>query len=402
MSDPGPADGGNDPVDAASCCDPARLTRGVGRVGHPRAVTGATEPLRPRWPVPGGRVGRLLLASPVPHVLPAVARTATALGLNAELLPGLLDVVDDSSPLDGRRFSRLFARLARELSAAETDAVRVATDPDSDDGVALAAQLLAAPTLSVELARRGVTVEVGLLTEAALWPVYQPVVDLAEGRVVGHEALLRGRVDGREVGGGDLFFLAAAAGWADRLDRLAREAAITGAAGWLGAADLYVNSSPEAVYRPQVCLAGTEQAVHDSGIAPGQLVVEVVEAHAARDRGHLLSVLEHQRSLGWRVALDDVGVGWSSLALVSAVRPDVVKLDKALVGRLDDAAARAVVGALVELAHTLDAVVVAEGVETEQRADQARALGVDLGQGWLFGHPVAPEPSAEPELLSSP
>ena len=126
-----------------------------------------------------------------------------------------------------------------------------------------------------------------------------------------------------------------------------------------------------------------------------------VEAHAARDRGHLLAVLEHQRSLGWRVALDDVGVGWSSLALVSALRPDVVKLDKALVGRLDDGAAQAVVGALVELAHSLGAVVVAEGVEHEQRADQVRALGVDLGQGWLFGRPVRPA-VALPEELAVP
>ncbi|MCW2583598.1 MAG: Diguanylate phosphodiesterase [Klenkia sp.] len=363
-------------------------------------MSGPADDLRPGWPAPR-RVRRLLLATPLDHVLPMVARSATALGLNAETTPGLLDVVEDSRPLDGRRFDQLFARLARELTSAETDAVRVALDPDSDDGAVLAAQLLAAPTLSVELARRGVTVEVGLLTEAALWPVYQPVVDLADGRVVGHEALLRGRVDGREVGGGDLFFLAAAAGWTDRLDRLAREAAIRGAAGWLGAADLYVNSSPEAVFRPQVCLEGTEAAVHDAGLRPDQVVVEVVEAHAARDRGHLLAVLEHQRSLGWRVALDDVGVGWSSLALVSALRPDVVKLDKALVARLDDVAAQAVVGALVELAHSLDAVVVAEGVEHEQRADQVRDLGVDLGQGWLFGRPVRPA-VAVPEELAVP
>lgn len=357
--------------------------------------------LRPGWPEPRP-VRRLLLACPVPHVLPVIARTATVLGLNAELVPGLLDVVDDSSPLDGRRFQRLFDRLAHELAAAETDIVRIATDPDDIDGTALAAQLLAAPTLSVELARRGVTVEVGLLTDAELWPVYQPVVDLDDGRVTGHEALLRGRVDGREVGAGDLFFLAAAAGWSDRLDRIAREVAITGAAGWLGAADLYVHSSPETIYRPQVCLAGTERAVHDSGLKPGQLVMEVVEAHAARDRGHLLAVLEHHRSLGWRVALDDVGVGWSSLALVSAVRPDVVKLDKALVGRLDDAGARAVVGALVELAHSLGAVVVAEGIETEQRADQVRSLEVDRGQGWLFGRPARPSRQEEPELLPWP
>ncbi len=142
----------------------------------------------PRFPLPG-RVSRLLLASPVAHVLPILARAATDLGLNAELVPGLVDVVDDSSPLDARRFDRLLARLARDLSPAETDVVRVAADPGDDDGIAFAAQLMAAPTLSVELARRGITAEVGLLAEAELYPVYQPVVDLADGRTTGFEAL---------------------------------------------------------------------------------------------------------------------------------------------------------------------------------------------------------------------
>jgi EAL domain-containing protein (putative c-di-GMP-specific phosphodiesterase class I) len=209
----------------------------------------------------------------------------------------------------------------------------------------------------------------------------------------------RGRVGRREIGGGDLFFLAESAGWLDRLDRIAREAAIRGAGGWLGTADLYVNSNPAAIHRPQVCLAGTERAVHDTGLSPAQLVLEVVESSAITDRGHLLSVLEHHRSLGWRVALDDVGAGWSSLALVSAVRPDVVKLDKELIARLTDAGPRAVARSLIGLAHGLGAVVVAEGVESERMADEVRELGVDLGQGWFFGRPVRREPEVEQELV---
>ena len=356
-------------------------------------VSGTADVLRPSWDTPE-RATRLLLASSLSHVLPSLARTAGAVGLDVYADPGLLEVVDPGG--DGRRTQRFLQRLARELTAAETEAVRVAADPPEDE-VALATRLLSAPTLAVELARRGVTVEIGVLTDAELWPVYQPIVSLADGTVVAHEALLRGRVDGREVGGGDLFFLAESAGWLDRLDRVAREAAIRGAAGWLGGADLYVNSNPAAVYRPQVCLAGTEQAVHDGGLSPRQLVFEVVESHAIADRGHLLAVLEHHRSLGWRVALDDVGAGWSSLALISAVRPDVVKLDRELVSRLTDAGPRAVASSVISLAHGLGATVVAEGVESERVADEVRALGADLGQGWWFGRPVRPEPEVEPE-----
>ncbi|MGZ4548516.1 MAG: EAL domain-containing protein [Blastococcus sp.] len=341
-----------------------------------------------------GRAGRVLLATSIGHVLPTVARLANALGLTVYSSPQLLDIVDDRS---GRGLERLFQRMARELTAAETEAVRVATDPPAD-GAALTARLLTAPTLAVELARRGVTVEVGVLAEAEFWSVYQPIVSLADRATVAHEALLRGVVDGREVGGGDLFFVAESAGWLHRLDRIGRESAVTGAASWLGDDDLFVNFNPTSIYRPQVCLASTERAVHETGIAPSQLVFEVVESHAIADRGHLVSVLEHYRSLGWRVALDDVGAGWSSLSLLAAVRPEVVKLDKALVQELPDDGARTVLRAVTDLAHQLGAVVVAEGVETEQLADEVTAIGADLGQGWLFGRPVRPEPPApEPE-----
>jgi EAL domain-containing protein (putative c-di-GMP-specific phosphodiesterase class I) len=341
-----------------------------------------------------GPASRALIATSIGHVLPSVARIAKALGLTVYSSPQLLDVLDDR---DGRRLNRLFQILARELTAAETEALRVVTDPPGE-GAALTARLLTAPSLAVELARRGVTVEVGVLADAEFWSVYQPIVSLADRSTVAHEALLRGVVDGREVGGGDLFFVAEQAGWLHRLDRIGRESAISGAVPWLGDDDLFVNFNPLSIYRPQVCLASTERAVHETGIAPAQLVFEVVESHAVADRGHLVSILDHYRSLGWRVALDDVGAGWSSLSLLAAVRPEVVKLEKSLVQELPDDGARTVLKAVTDLAHSLGAVVVAEGVETERLADEVTAIGADLGQGWLFGRPVRPAPPVgEPE-----
>jgi EAL domain-containing protein (putative c-di-GMP-specific phosphodiesterase class I) len=343
------------------------------------------------WEVPAPAT-RALLAASIGHVLPAVARAAEAIGLTVHATPQLLDLIDDRG---GRGLALLFQRLARVLTDAEAEALRVVTNPPVD-GAALTARLLTAPTLAVELARRGVTVEVGVLAEAEFRSAYQPIVSLADRSVVAHEALLRGVVDGREVGGGDLFFVAEQAGWLPRLDRIGRESAITGAESWLGDDDLYVNFNPASIYRPQVCLASTARAVEETGIAPGQLVFEVVESHAIADRGHLVSVLDHFRELGWRVALDDVGAGWSSLSLLAAVRPDVVKLDKRLVQELPDDGARTVLKAVTDLAHQLDAVVVAEGVETERLAEEVAALGADLGQGWLFGRPVCREASVEP------
>jgi EAL domain-containing protein (putative c-di-GMP-specific phosphodiesterase class I) len=353
-------------------------------------ICGGVCGCRQNWEVPGPAT-RALMATSIGHVLPTVSRLAKAMGMTVHSAPQLVDVVDHRG---GRTLDLLFHRLARELTAAETEALRVVTDPPVE-GAALTARLLTAPTLAVELARRGVTVEVGVLAEAEFWSVYQPIVSLADRSVVAHEALLRGVVDDREVGGGDLFFVAEQAGWLHRLDRIGRESAIAGAVPWLGDDDLFVNFNPTSIFRPQVCLASTERVVHDTGIDPGQLVFEVVESHAIADRGHLVSILDHYRSLGWRVALDDVGAGWSSLSLLAAVRPEVVKLDKALVQELPDDGARTVLKAVTDLAHQLGAVVVAEGIETERLADEVTALGADLGQGWLFGRPVRPDPPVE-------
>ena len=126
-------------------------------------MTGPADVVRPSWGTPQ-RARRLLLASTLNHVLPSISRIAGAMGLRIGTAPGLLDIVDDEG---GRRVDRLLQRLARELTTAETEPVRATTEPPSD-GVALAPRLLTAPTLAMELARRGITVEMGLLTAAEL------------------------------------------------------------------------------------------------------------------------------------------------------------------------------------------------------------------------------------------
>src|SRR4051812_49602792 len=171
------------------------------------------------------------------------------MGLAVHASPRMLDIADERG---GRWLDRLFARLAHELTDAETSVLRVVPDPPADDD-AFATALLTAPTLAVELARRGITVEIGVLAEAEFWSVYQPIVSLADRSKVAHEALLRGLVDGREVPGGDLFFVAEAAGWLHRLDRIGREAGGAGAPGWLGEGGPFVDFSPRPLLPPPGC-----------------------------------------------------------------------------------------------------------------------------------------------------
>ena len=220
---------------------------------------------------------------------------------------------------------------------------------------------------------------------------YQPLIDLGSHEVVGFEALLRASDEqGKEIPAGALFGAAAAGGWTDLLDRIGRETAITDAAGWLGERQLFINFVPTSIYRPEVCLATTIDAARRSGVPLDRLVFEVVESHRTDDPDHLLSIVAQYRSKGAKVALDDVGTGYSTLALVARLQPDVVKVDMELVQQLPDPVATSIVGSIVELSHGIGAKVIAEGIETEEQAAAVTALGIDIGQGWLYGRPALP------------
>ena len=220
---------------------------------------------------------------------------------------------------------------------------------------------------------------------------FQPIVDLVDGQLVGHEALLRATDDrGRELPASELFGAAAAGGWTNALDRIGREVAIRDAAPWLDHGLLFINFVPTSVYRPELCLASTTAAADRHGIDLRQVVFEVVETDRTDDPMHLTTVIEHYRSRGARIALDDVGSGYSSLNLVARLRPDIVKLDMELVQALPDPAAVAIVRAIIDLSRGIDATVIAEGLETEEQRRVAQDLGADWGQGWLFGRPQLP------------
>jgi EAL domain-containing protein (putative c-di-GMP-specific phosphodiesterase class I) len=124
--------------------------------------------------------------------------------------------------------------------------------------------------------------------------------------------------------------------------------------------------------------------------------VVFAEAHSV-GMGHALELQALARAAGLRLAIDDVGAGFSSLRHIVATAPDVIKLDRSITaGVSTDRVLSTLVGSLVTFAHGSGARVVAEGVETAEDATALRALGVDHGQGWHFGRPGPPEALALP------
>ncbi|MEU4423346.1 EAL domain-containing protein [Actinoplanes sp. NPDC024001] len=235
-----------------------------------------------------------------------------------------------------------------------------------------------------------------LLDLRAVTPVFQPLIDLATGRVLGYEALSRGPAGTPWEFPGALFAAAREVGREAELDWICRAVAYRAAlaAGFGPDLTLFVNMEPTA-WRSG-CPADLEPIV-DQARTRLRVVTEMTERAIAADPAALLSAAENCREAGWGVALDDVGADPMSLALMPFVHPDVVKLDMGLLRAPDDPATARVVAAVSAYAEASGAVVLAEGIETTHHLAVAHTMGATVGQGWHFGRP-APLPSPLPPL----
>lgn len=240
-----------------------------------------------------------------------------------------------------------------------------------------------------------------ILAGGTIRTVFQPIVRLGTREVVAHEALSRGPAGPLERPDA-LFSAAAVSGRLAELDSACRVSAFRSAAtvGLTAPLALFVNVEPAVLDT-----APLDELLSIARAAPGGLrvVLEITERAVSARPAELLRTVERVRAAGWGLALDDVGAEADSLAFMALLRPDVVKLDMALVQDPPDQAAAQVMHAVNAYAEHSGALVLAEGIETERHLAHARALGATLGQGWMFGRPT-PDPDVSPpaEALDLP
>jgi diguanylate cyclase (GGDEF)-like protein/PAS domain S-box-containing protein len=237
-----------------------------------------------------------------------------------------------------------------------------------------------------------------VLLDGGVRSVYQPIVNLESGAVTAYEALARGPLGPLESPMA-LFAAARQDGLLAELDEACRSAAFHGASrlGLVAPHTLFVNVEPEVLDS-----APLEDLLAIADAAPGELriVLEITERALAARPAELLRTVERVRDLGWGIALDDVGADSASLAFMSLLRPDVVKLDLSLVQGRPSPAVAEIMNAVNAYAERSGALILAEGIETEKHLASALALGATLGQGWLYGRPTAePDPRAPVRAL---
>jgi EAL domain-containing protein (putative c-di-GMP-specific phosphodiesterase class I) len=221
-----------------------------------------------------------------------------------------------------------------------------------------------------------------------VWPVFQPIVSLTSGEPLGYEALAR--FTGKPGMPPSWWFSQAHRfGLGASLEADTVRLALA-APGRPEGSFLSINLSPSALASQEV----QEQLPADlSG-----LVVEITEEERVHDVDALQRDLDSLRSRGARIAVDDAGEGYAGLQQVMQMRPDVIKLDRALVADVhNDPAKIALIGSLVHFARSTGASICAEGVEALDELRVLIHLGVDAGQGWALARPGDPWPRVNTE-----
>ena len=222
---------------------------------------------------------------------------------------------------------------------------------------------------------------------------YQPQVEIASGRIIGVEALVRWQHPVRGlVPPLEFIPLAEESGLIEPIGEWVLRTACAQAAAWqcsgLPALRMGINLSAWQFLNPAL-ESVVAQALTEHGLAPGQLEIEITESLSMKNPEETIRILTSFKTLGIGIAIDDFGTGYSNLAYLRRFPVHRIKLDRAFVSELGSpSSSHAIVEAIVAMAHKLDLEVIAEGVETAEQREQLLRYGCDALQGYWFSRPV--------------
>ncbi|WP_097460435.1 GGDEF domain-containing protein [Mangrovitalea sediminis] len=232
----------------------------------------------------------------------------------------------------------------------------------------------------------------GIIDDEAVSTWFQPIVHARNGDIMAYEALSRGPSNSPLHAPLIMIEAAERVGRLGDLEQACVRAAVSNfcAQGLQGR--LFLNVGPESLLDPQFQNGHTRALLEKYGMRSEQIVIELTEHRPLSDIELVKDAIRHFKSLGFAIALDDLGAGYASLQLWSELHPDFVKIDRHFITRIDeDPVKREFVRSIIEIARTLNCQVIAEGIETAGEYAALRGLGVDFLQGYFIERPL-PQP----------
>jgi EAL domain-containing protein (putative c-di-GMP-specific phosphodiesterase class I) len=227
-----------------------------------------------------------------------------------------------------------------------------------------------------------------VLLSDQLSTVFQPVIDLRRRSVIGYEALSRGPAGSVYQMPLRLFEMAEEADLVFELDRKCRRRALVSAVRLPPSAKLFVNVYPSAMYDPEFQGSALVRLVEAQGLSPDRVVLEITEKSAIENYELFVEALSELTALGFSIAVDDVGAGYSGLEKIARLNPRYLKFDRELIRDIDSSyIRREMTRALKAFADSIGSAIIAEGIEHQRELATLLELGVEYGQGFLLGRP---------------
>lgn len=234
-----------------------------------------------------------------------------------------------------------------------------------------------------------------IIQQRQLTALFQPIVDINNASILGHEGLIRGPVHSRLHLPFALFEEASLHQVSVEVEHLSRQIVLESFARLGSPYKLFLNVSPECLMQPNSGKGSTLAYIHKLGLDPHNVIIELTESSPTFDYNLLRQATEHYRSMGFEIAMDDLGEGFSSLRLWSELRPDYVKIDKHFIqGINNDRIKLEFVRSIQQIAQNSGGKVIAEGIETQAELLIIKDLKITYGQGYFLGRP-AQEPIHE-------
>ena len=228
-----------------------------------------------------------------------------------------------------------------------------------------------------------------LLLGHEIHTVFQPIVDLQHGGLLGFEALSRGPGGTSHASPISLFEAAAAADLVFELDRHCRRRALKTARGLPAPLLLFINIVPASMYDPDFQGTSLIRLLEGFGLSPERIVLEVSEQYAIENYTLFVEALQNFTHMGFSIAVDDIGAGYSGLEKIAHLNPRYLKFDMQLVREIDQShVKREMTRALKAFADKMDSRIIAEGIEREGEKTTLMELNIHYGQGYLLGRPA--------------
>ncbi len=243
-----------------------------------------------------------------------------------------------------------------------------------------------------------------IIDKRAIRTVFQPIISLKDGEVLGHEALSRITCESGIRDVETLFALASQHYCLWDLEQLCRTKAFEAAFRFMippYSKKLFINVNPNVLHDESFQKGLTREYLNQYKISAGNIIFEITERNIINDIDGFIATIDHYKSQDYKIAIDDAGAGYSGLNLISDINPNYIKLDMKLTRDIHmDSLKAALVRGMVELSKISNISIVAEGIETEKELETLINLGVQYGQGYFIQYPEAEVKDLDPYIVN--